>query len=97
MFNKMKNLFKRNMEEYEINLEELRLKQKNEAEIIDVRSTQEYKEGHLIGALNIPYYEIDKNICNILTDKKKEIVVYCQTGARSKKAYKRFIYSAVHK
>ena len=79
----------RNMEQYEISMEDLKNKQLNGAYIVDVRSSQEYMEGHLEGAINIPYYEINKNINKILEDKHKEIVLYCEAGIRSKRAYKK--------
>lgn len=84
-------MFKRNMEYYEINIEELKEKQKNGAEIVDVRSSQEYAEGHFKGAINIPYYQINKNVYNILKDKQQEIVLYCEAGVRSRQAYKKLI------
>ena len=84
-------MFKRNMEYYEINIEELKEKQKNGAEIVDVRSSQEYAEGHFKGAINIPYYQINKNVYNILKDKQQEIVLYCEAGVRSKQAYKKLL------
>ncbi len=86
-----KKIFQRNMEFYEINMEELKQKQKKGAKIIDVRSLQEFNEGHLQGAINIPYYEIRNSINNILKNKEQEIVLYCETGARSKQAYKRLL------
>ena len=89
MFEKIKNkMFKRNMDDYEINMDELKNKQNQGAIIVDVRSSQEYNEGHLIGAINMPYYEIKKKANGILKDKEHEIVVYCQEGVRSKQAYK---------
>ena len=42
------------MESYDINMEELKQKQTEGAIIIDVRATQEFKEGHIEGAINIP-------------------------------------------
>ena len=84
-------MFKRNMEYYEINIEELKEKQKNGAEILDVRSSQEYAEGHFKGAINIPYYQINKNVYNILKDKQQEIVLYCEAGVRSRQAYKKLL------
>ena len=51
--------------------------------IVDVRTKEEYDEGHLKDAINIPYDEIEENIF----DKTKTILVYCKSGARSKKAY----------
>ncbi|MBR0426753.1 MAG: rhodanese-like domain-containing protein [Clostridia bacterium] len=89
MFEKIRNkMFKRNMESYEINMDELINKQNQGAIIVDVRSSQEYNEGHLLEAINIPYYEIKKTVNNIIKDKAQEIVVYCQEGVRSKQAYK---------
>ena len=79
------------MEFYEISMQELEEKQKNGAVIVDVRSLQEYDEGHIYKAINIPYYEIKKNVNNLLKNKKQEIVLYCQTGFRSKQAYKKLI------
>ena len=64
------------MEKYEIDIKELKKKQANNAKIIDVRSSQEYNERHIQGAINIPYYEINNNSKNKLGDKNQEIVVY---------------------
>ena len=86
----LKKMF-RTMESYEITMEELKQKQIHGAEIVDVRSEQEYNEGHIMGAINIAEYEINDNIVNILKDKEKEIVLYCQVGSRSKKAYKKLV------
>ena len=72
-------------------LKELKQRQKAGAKIIDVRSSQEYNEGHIAGAINIPYYEINRNIDKIINDKNKEIVLYCESGSRSKQAYKKLI------
>ena len=92
MFKTIKNkILNRNMEFYEINMQELDEKQKNGAVIVDVRSSQEYNEGHIDGAINIPYYEIKKNVNSVFRNKNQEIVLYCQTGFRSKQAYKKLI------
>ena len=92
MFGLIKHkLFERNMEYYDVNIEELKEKQLKGAIIIDVRSSQEYLEGHLKGAINIPYYEINKKLFDVSKDKNKEIVLYCQSGVRSKQAYKKLI------
>ena len=52
--------------------------------IVDVRTKEEYQEGHVVGAINIPYDEIDENV-NL--DKTKTIYVYCKSGRRSAVAY----------
>ena len=53
--------------------------------IIDIRSPQEYNEGHIDEAIVIPDYEIRK-INRIIQDKNQLIIVYCGNGIRSKKA-----------
>ena len=47
--------------------------------IIDVRTVEEYKEGHIDGANNLPL----DIISNIDVSKDKKIIVYCRSGRRS--------------
>lgn len=54
--------------------------------IIDVRSIQEYRESHINGAINIPVWNIGRNIYGITHNKEQYIVLYCSSGMRSKKA-----------
>lgn len=53
--------------------------------LLDVRSVQEYNEGHLNGAINIPLSELKINAIKML-NKNDIIIAYCQMGKRSKKA-----------
>lgn len=52
--------------------------------ILDVREQYEYDEGHIWGAILIPYTEIEKEAEKVLPDKDKQILVYCRSGRRSK-------------
>lgn len=72
----------------DININELKeIRQNNEKVILlDVRSPQEFNEGHLNGAINIPLYELETCGSCKLNDKGRVIIVYCQSGIRSKKA-----------
>lgn len=54
--------------------------------ILDVRSVQEYNEGHINGAILIPLFELDQKAEQILKNKKQTIIVYCKSGIRSIKA-----------
>lgn len=54
--------------------------------LIDVRSGQEYEEGHLDGAINIPVYNIEKDIAKYVNSKEDTIILYCSSGSRSKQA-----------
>lgn len=49
--------------------------------ILDVRTEEEYKNGHIENAVHIPLDELRENINKLPTDKK--IYVYCHTGLRS--------------
>lgn len=52
--------------------------------LIDVREQEEYNEGHIKGAILIPYTEIESKAPEMLPDKNKRILVYCRSGRRSK-------------
>lgn len=52
--------------------------------ILDVREQDEYDEGHIPGAILIPYTEIEIRAEEELPDKDKKILVYCRSGRRSK-------------
>lgn len=53
---------------------------RNDYVLVDVRSADEYQNGHVEGALNIPVDELRDKLA--LLDKSKAIVVYCQVGLR---------------
>ena len=52
--------------------------------ILDVRTQEEYDEGHIPGAILIPNTEMEAQVEEILTDKAQLILVYCRSGRRSK-------------
>ena len=54
--------------------------------ILDVRTEEEFTEGHIENAILIPDYEIATKAEEILKDKNQLILVYCRSGNRSKKA-----------
>ena len=54
--------------------------------ILDVRTEEEFAEGHIAGAILIPDYEITEKAESILMDKEQQILVYCRSGRRSKNA-----------
>ena len=74
----------------DININELNeiISIKSDVILLDVRSLKELNEGHLNGAINIPLYELEMCCDCKLKDKYKTIIVYCQSGIRSKKAIK---------
>jgi len=54
--------------------------------ILDVRTPEEFAEGHIKGAILIPDYEVGDKAGSLLTDKNQLILVYCRSGRRSKNA-----------
>ena len=58
---------------------------KQGAIILDVRSKDEFKSGHIEGALNIPVQILSSNLSR-LKDKKKPIITCCASGMRSASA-----------
>jgi len=55
--------------------------------VIDVRTEQEWKDGHLDGAILIPHDRIGQEITAVAPDKKTRIFLYCRTGRRTGLAY----------
>ena len=54
--------------------------------ILDVRRPDEYVEGHIPGAINVPNEEIGTSEIAELPQKSQLILVYCRSGRRSKEA-----------
>ena len=54
--------------------------------IVDVRTPEEFAEGHIPGAINVPNEEIGIEMPDALPDKDQLLLVYCRRGNRSKEA-----------
>ncbi|MBS6159816.1 MAG: rhodanese-like domain-containing protein [Firmicutes bacterium] len=53
--------------------------------LLDVRTPQEYREGHVPGSKNVPLQAID-TIRQLIAAKDTPLFVYCHSGARSSHA-----------
>jgi len=51
--------------------------------LLDVRTPEEFKTGHIRGATLIPLGRLEANLDKLKTDKHKKIIVYCKSGSRS--------------
>ncbi|MCI8331696.1 MAG: rhodanese-like domain-containing protein [Clostridiales bacterium] len=60
-------------------------KQTENAILLDVRTREEYKDGHVPQSIHIDVNEIDK-ARDIIQDKNVQLFVYCYSGARSARA-----------
>lgn len=59
--------------------------------LIDVRTKEEYDLGHVPGAINIPLDSIENEISSLTENKDSILVVYCQSGNRSKEAAQKLV------
>lgn len=67
-----------------INIKELESILQNDIVLLDVRTVEEYVEGHIKGAKNVPLEQIE----TFNEDKNKKIYIICRSGRRSKIATK---------
>ncbi len=56
--------------------------------ILDVRTPQEFKAGHLPNAVLLPVQVLEQNIDRLSPHREREILIYCATGNRSTVASK---------
>lgn len=61
----------------------LLLDEDDNVSLLDVRTIEEYKTGHLRDATLIPVQALEDNLGMLKQDKNKKIIVYCRTGSRS--------------
>ena len=57
--------------------------------IVDVRRPDEFAEGHIAGAINVPSDDITDGMPELLPDKDQTLLIYCRSGNRSKEASKK--------
>ncbi|MDJ0704586.1 MAG: rhodanese-like domain-containing protein [Leptolyngbyaceae cyanobacterium MO_188.B28] len=60
-----------------------RLETKTAPIILDVRTAEEYLEGHIPGAISIDYRELPERLDEVRALGGREIVVYCERGVRA--------------
>ena len=68
------------------------------AVLLDVRTPQEYREGHIPGSQNVPLQQLDK-VEEVTENKNTVLYVYCRSGARSRQAVSLLLamgYTNVH-
>ncbi len=56
-----------------------------DAVLLDVRTPEEYRAGHIPNSKNLPLQSLE-HIVQVTESKKTPLFVYCQSGARSRQA-----------
>ena len=54
-----------------------------EAVVLDVRSMAEFKDGHIVNAVNIPLNSLGTNLKQLEKYRSRPIVAVCRSGSRS--------------
>jgi rhodanese-related sulfurtransferase len=54
--------------------------------VIDVCEPNEFATGHVVGAKNIPFSELEKKLTAVVKNKSVPVILVCQSGARSGRA-----------
>ena len=66
-----------------------KLRVRSEAQVLDIRTSKEVKEGRIPNSINIDFFAKDFiDQCESKFNKKKPLLVYCAAGGRSSKAIK---------
>ncbi len=77
------------------------LKSKTPPTVLDVRSSMEYRMGHLPGAIHLSLWKVLFRLTGVLPkDKTQVLVIYCESGPRAelvgsllaKRGYSRIAY-----
>ena len=51
--------------------------------IVDVRTSADFKRGHLLNALSLPLAKLDEQVGQLGKDKARPVLVYCALGSSS--------------
>ena len=62
------------------------MKLPDNAVLLDVRRIDEFKTGHIAGAVLVPHDTIAEKIASVIPDKNTPVFVYCRSGRRSSMA-----------
>jgi len=71
--------------------QETQLMMAGNAIILDVRTQDEFDEGHIANAVLLPYTEIKEKAESVIADKNQTVLVYCRIGRRSEIASRELI------
>ncbi|MGJ8663571.1 MAG: rhodanese-like domain-containing protein [Marinicella sp.] len=81
----LRSLYNEKSKAYQnVNIDQLtRLVNHQNAQVVDVRSKEDFAQGHIVNAINIPLDDITAGKAKLDKLKKKPVVVYCQMGRSS--------------
>ncbi len=54
--------------------------------VLDVRTPEEFAAGHVPGAVNVPYDQVEARLAELSGAKNQDVVLYCRSGRRAQVA-----------
>ncbi|PKG81923.1 rhodanese-like domain-containing protein [Colwellia sp. 75C3] len=72
----------------DISQSQLQTIMKNEQQVIvlDVRTVEEFEQGHIPNAVNIPHKQLEARLAELSGAKNTQVVIYCRSGRRAEVA-----------
>jgi rhodanese-related sulfurtransferase len=66
--------------------EAVQLINREKAVVIDVGEPQEFAAGHVIGARNVPFGQLEDKLAGLVKNKTTPVIMVCPVGARAARA-----------
>ncbi len=66
--------------------EAIRLINRENALLLDVRQTAEFKKGHIVNARHVPQDKLDAELGKLEQFHERPVIAYCNTGANAQRA-----------
>ncbi len=63
-----------------------RLVNQQDAIVIDVRPDAEFRQGHIVGSINVPQKQLESHLTRLQKYKNKPVVAVCKMGQESARA-----------
>jgi len=63
---------------------------KQDGVVVDVRDASEFRQGHIVDAVNIPLRDVQKRCVELKDHKEKPVIVVCKVGQHASSASKQF-------
>jgi rhodanese-related sulfurtransferase len=66
--------------------ESVQLINQKQAQILDIRTVDEFKSGHIANSKHLPLSELDKGLKQVKLDSNKPVILVCLSGSRANSA-----------
>ena len=64
----------------------VQLMNREKAVVIDVSEAEEFAQGHVVGARNVPVNQLEQRLPEVVRNKALPVILVCPTGARANRA-----------